>query len=211
MSLVEHPIAIFMNHIQTNRVGSIPNIYQSVQNLNDAYMKSNQTKDQLLRSSESKSWSQALELVQGLIVYMVIDDLSVSPLSMISGLSKLTNVESTTEFEVKTVEFGVNEALEFLEASFQSKTVLSETFLKGRFFILILSMTLEKLPHILCHTFELVEFGTGAYFANPIDVDVKVSVSRFWEADRPCQPIFRLYIRSIHYSLTPLNLSHATI
>ncbi|KAG5606746.1 hypothetical protein H5410_028238 [Solanum commersonii] len=64
MSLVELPIAIFMNHIQTNRVGSIPNIYQSVQNLNDAYMESNQTKDQLLRSSESKSWSQALELVQ---------------------------------------------------------------------------------------------------------------------------------------------------
>ncbi|KAG5606747.1 hypothetical protein H5410_028239 [Solanum commersonii] len=65
---------------------------------------------------------------------MVTDDLSVSPLSMISGLSKLTNVESTVEFEVKTVEFGVNEALEFLEASFQSKIVLSETFLKGREF-----------------------------------------------------------------------------
>uniref|UniRef100_M1DA95 Uncharacterized protein n=1 Tax=Solanum tuberosum TaxID=4113 RepID=M1DA95_SOLTU len=124
MSLLELPIAIFMNHIQTNRVGSIPNIYQSVQNLNDAYIQSNETKDQLLRSSESKSWSQALELVQatpnrfldsdggyvkGLIVYMVTDNLSVTLLSMISGLSKLTNVESTAEFEVKTIEFGVNE------------------------------------------------------------------------------------------------------
>ncbi|WMV30629.1 hypothetical protein MTR67_024014 [Solanum verrucosum] len=76
---------------------------------------------------------------KGLIVYMVIDDFSVSPLSMISGLSKLTNVESTAEFEVKTIEFGVNEALEFLEASFQSKTVLSETFLKG------VSLTISRL------------------------------------------------------------------
>ncbi|WMV30637.1 hypothetical protein MTR67_024022, partial [Solanum verrucosum] len=118
MRLLELLIAIFMNHIQTNRVGSIPNIYQSVQNLNDAYMQSTQTKDQLLRSSESKSWSQALELVQ------------VTPLSMISGLSKLTNVESTAEIEVKTIEFVVN---------------------------------------------ELVEFGTGAYFDDPIEVDVNVS------------------------------------
>ncbi|WMV30644.1 hypothetical protein MTR67_024029 [Solanum verrucosum] len=65
---------------------------------------------------------------------MVTDNLSVTPLSMISGLQKLTNVESTAEFEVKTTKFGVNEALEFLEASFQSKTMLSETFLKGHEF-----------------------------------------------------------------------------
>ncbi|KAG5606708.1 hypothetical protein H5410_028200 [Solanum commersonii] len=131
MSLLELPITIFMNHIQTKRVGSIPNIYQSVQNLNDAYMQSNQTKDQLLMSGESKSWPQAWELVQatpnrfldsnggyvkGLIVYM------------------LTNAESTAEFEVKTFEFGVNEALDILEAFFQSKTVLSEAFLKGHEF-----------------------------------------------------------------------------
>ncbi|KAG5606703.1 hypothetical protein H5410_028195 [Solanum commersonii] len=50
--------------------------------------------------------------VKGLIVYMVTDDLSITPLSMISALSKLdmcTNAESNTEFEVKIVEFGVNE------------------------------------------------------------------------------------------------------
>ncbi|KAH0672989.1 hypothetical protein KY290_025270 [Solanum tuberosum] len=72
--------------------------------------------------------------VKGLIVYMVTDDLSVTPLSMISALSKLdicTNVESNAEFEVKIGEFGVNEALGFLEASFQSRTVLSDTFLEG--------------------------------------------------------------------------------
>ncbi|KAG5606749.1 hypothetical protein H5410_028241 [Solanum commersonii] len=65
---------------------------------------------------------------------MVTDNLSVTPLSMIYGLSKLTNIESTAEFEVKTVEFGDNEALEFLEASVQSKIVLSEEFLKGHEF-----------------------------------------------------------------------------
>ncbi|KAG5606752.1 hypothetical protein H5410_028244 [Solanum commersonii] len=73
-------------------------------------------------------------------------------------------------------------------------------------------MTLERHPDILCHTFQLVEFGTGAYFANPIEVDVKLEgVSRFWEASWSCQPIFHFYIQSIHHSLTPLNLSHAMI
>ncbi|WMV30625.1 hypothetical protein MTR67_024010 [Solanum verrucosum] len=147
MSLPQLSIATFINQIQINRVGSIGNIYQSVQNLNEAYIKSNQTKDELLISSESKSWSQALELfqatpnmfldndggyVKGLIVYMVTDDLSITPLSMISALSKLdmcTNAESIAKFEVKIVEFGVNAALGFLEASFQSKTVVSDTFL----------------------------------------------------------------------------------
>ncbi|KAK4716402.1 hypothetical protein R3W88_014740 [Solanum pinnatisectum] len=127
---------------------SVGNIYQNIINPNEAYIKSNQTKDKLLISSESKSWSQALELfqatpnmfldndggyVKGLIVYMVTDDLSVTPLSMISALSKLdmcTSAESTAEFEVKIVEFGVNKALGFLKASFQSKTVLSNTFLE---------------------------------------------------------------------------------
>ncbi|KAG5606745.1 hypothetical protein H5410_028237 [Solanum commersonii] len=127
MSLPQLSIATFISQIQINRVGSIGNIYQSVKNLNEAYIKSNQTKDELLISSESKSWSQALKLfqatpnifsdndgsyVKGLIVYMVTDDLSVTPLSMISALSKLdmcTNAKSNPEFEVKIVEFGVNE------------------------------------------------------------------------------------------------------
>jgi len=73
MSLPQLSIATFINQIQINRVGSIGNIYKSVKNLNEAYIKFNQTKEELLISSESKSWSQALELFQGsfLVFYLL--------------------------------------------------------------------------------------------------------------------------------------------
>lgn len=50
--------------------------------------------------------------VKGLVEYMVTDDFSITPLSLISVMSRLNicnNAESTTKLEVKTVEFGVNE------------------------------------------------------------------------------------------------------
>ncbi|PHU18050.1 hypothetical protein BC332_13745 [Capsicum chinense] len=96
----------------------------------------------------SNSWFEALQLfhdtpnklldrdiggyVKGLVEYMVTDDFSITPLSLISVMSRLNicnNAESTTKLEVKTVEFGINEALRFLEASFRSERVLSEVFL----------------------------------------------------------------------------------
>ncbi|XP_075087329.1 uncharacterized protein LOC142169494 [Nicotiana tabacum] len=135
-------------------VGSIGNIYRSVKNLDEAYMHPNQTKDELLLASGSKSWSKSLQLlheltsiseatpnklldsdrdcVKGLVIYMVTDDLLVSPLSVISGLSRLimcNNPVSTAKLEIRTVEFGVNEALRFVEASLRSETVLSDVFL----------------------------------------------------------------------------------
>ncbi|OIT19294.1 PREDICTED: uncharacterized protein LOC109221618 [Nicotiana attenuata] len=139
ISLLQLPIGTIINRTTTDRsirtmVGCIGNIYRSVKNLNEAYMHSNQTKEELLLASGSKSWSEALQLlheltsiskatpnklldsdvgyVKGLVIYMVTDNLSVMPLSVIFGLSrfiKCDNPVSTAKLEVRTVEFGVNE------------------------------------------------------------------------------------------------------
>ncbi|KAF3618213.1 hypothetical protein FXO38_33563 [Capsicum annuum] len=146
--LLQLPIATVINQTKTNGVGCIGNVYRSFKNLNESYIQSNQTKDELLMATVSNSWFEALQLfhdtpnklldrdiggyVKGLVEYMVTDDLSITPLSLISVMSRLNicnNAESTTKLEVKTVEFGVNEALRFLEASFRSERVLSEVFL----------------------------------------------------------------------------------
>ncbi|MCE0480528.1 hypothetical protein HAX54_037469 [Datura stramonium] len=154
IGLLQLPIATVIE--RTNRdkrgptmIGCIGNVYQSVKNLNEAYyLQCNQTKDELLIPSASNSWFEALQLfhatpnklldsyggyVKGLIAYMVTDDLSVTPLSMLSGLSRLnmcsSNADPTAKLELKTVEFGANEVLRFLEASFRSETVLSDVFL----------------------------------------------------------------------------------
>ncbi|KAF3642878.1 hypothetical protein FXO38_20872 [Capsicum annuum] len=116
----------------------------------------------------SNSWFEALQLfhdtpnklldrdiggyVKGLVEYMVTDDFSITPLSLISVMSRLNicnNAESTTKLEVKTVEFGVNEALRFLEASFRSERVLSEVFLVRDELDVVVGRLIEKLWKIL--------------------------------------------------------------
>ncbi|KAJ7975867.1 DUF674 family protein [Quillaja saponaria] len=63
--------------------------------------------------------------VKGLATYMVTDDLSVTSLSIVSGISVLNkfNVLEFNALEEKVVEFGID------EASFQSKAVLTHVFL----------------------------------------------------------------------------------
>ncbi|KAJ1693237.1 hypothetical protein LUZ63_009935 [Rhynchospora breviuscula] len=69
--------------------------------------------------------------VKGPITYLVMDDLSIMPMSTISAITMLK------KFEVKdlsilcetTVEFGIKESLELLKASLQSTTVLTDVFI----------------------------------------------------------------------------------
>ncbi|KAF2321292.1 hypothetical protein GH714_038522 [Hevea brasiliensis] len=69
--------------------------------------------------------------VKGLVTYMVTDDLSVSPLSMISGVALLNkfSVKGFGALKEKMVEFGIDEGVELLKASLQSKTALTSVFL----------------------------------------------------------------------------------
>ncbi|KAK9123036.1 hypothetical protein Sjap_012638 [Stephania japonica] len=72
--------------------------------------------------------------VGGVVTYMVLDDLVVAPLSTISSimLLKKFNIENFTCVDELVVDIGMEEGLELLRASLQSKTVLSDVFLSKR-------------------------------------------------------------------------------
>ncbi|MBA0749992.1 hypothetical protein Gogos_003861, partial [Gossypium gossypioides] len=66
--------------------------------------------------------------------FMIMDDLVVRPMytnSIITLLDKF-NVKDVNDLEEKTIGVGVNEAVELLRASMQSKTVLTDIFLGGK-------------------------------------------------------------------------------
>uniref|UniRef100_A0ACD5VN93 Uncharacterized protein n=1 Tax=Avena sativa TaxID=4498 RepID=A0ACD5VN93_AVESA len=72
--------------------------------------------------------------VQGIVTYMVMDDLAVTPMSSISSITLLNTfaVKDIAALQEKTVQLGYNEGLEILKASLQSKTVLTDVFLGNK-------------------------------------------------------------------------------
>ncbi|XP_062156025.1 uncharacterized protein LOC133863902 [Alnus glutinosa] len=71
--------------------------------------------------------------VKGMVTYMVMDDLEVKPTVNISFVTLLNefNVEDVGSIEEKVVELGMNEGVQLLKASLQSKTVLTDIFLQA--------------------------------------------------------------------------------
>ncbi|KAM0046181.1 hypothetical protein Hdeb2414_s0009g00312911 [Helianthus debilis subsp. tardiflorus] len=69
--------------------------------------------------------------VKGQVTYMVMDDLSVSPLSAIANIALLNklNVKDLGALEEKVVHISMNEGLQLLKHSLNSKTVLTDVFL----------------------------------------------------------------------------------
>ncbi|KAK1419599.1 hypothetical protein QVD17_28804 [Tagetes erecta] len=69
--------------------------------------------------------------VKGLVTYMVTDDLAVSPMSTISNITLLSkfNIKDLGALEEKVVHIGMDEGLELLKHSLNSKTVLTDVFL----------------------------------------------------------------------------------
>ncbi|CAK7325622.1 unnamed protein product [Dovyalis caffra] len=82
-------------------------------------------------TSTDRSTSDQGGYVKGLVTYMVTDDLSVSPLSMVSavGLLNKLNIKDFGVLEQKFVKFGFDEALDLLKASLSSKEALTAAFL----------------------------------------------------------------------------------
>ncbi|KAJ8560540.1 hypothetical protein K7X08_022400 [Anisodus acutangulus] len=173
--------------------GSFPNLYESVENLKETYIQSNQCKDILLKPESSvgisavpflllndnvatlkktfygcssstshstvsdgpnarctscnSSLSRKLNyvappvengavaatggFVKDVVTYMVMDDLVVKPMSTISCIALLNkfNVRDVGVLEEEVVSFGMEEALELLKTSFESKTVLTSVFM----------------------------------------------------------------------------------
>ncbi|XP_057997792.1 uncharacterized protein LOC131176775 [Hevea brasiliensis] len=82
-------------------------------------------------ASNTATSSSEEGFMKGMVTYMVTDDLSVSPMSMISGVALLNkfNVKGFSALKGKMVEFGIDEGLELLKASLQSKAALTSVSL----------------------------------------------------------------------------------
>ncbi|KAG8372839.1 hypothetical protein BUALT_Bualt12G0108700 [Buddleja alternifolia] len=194
------PVARVTSLLKNDGVmGSLANIYESVENLHESYIQPNQSKDTLLKPippTAIRGYSAPLTLllndapttmtdekkfykcrycsasnftddqttvcpncrnimsgnmsyvapaggqqassgeggfVKGVVTYMVLDDLSVRPLSSISSINLLNkfNVKDVSALEEKDVHLGMNEAVKLLKASLQSKKVLTDVFLEN--------------------------------------------------------------------------------
>ncbi|XP_043698909.1 uncharacterized protein LOC122649730 [Telopea speciosissima] len=207
-NLLALPVGTVVKLILTkdSMVGSLGNLYKSVENLSEAYLESNQSKLSLLEPKLSASVSQMPLLlsnptapttpdkggtvyfyrcpyscnnynyvtsdrgtscpscrnqmstkmtyvagagtaeeqirgdgggagrggyVKGLVTYMIMDDLSVTPLSTISGITVMSNfnVIEVGSLEEKVFDLDMDLGLAILKASLQSKTVLTDVFL----------------------------------------------------------------------------------
>ncbi|PSS32603.1 Mitochondrial distribution and morphology protein [Actinidia chinensis var. chinensis] len=143
--------------IKDSMVGSLGDLYESIENLSETYWQPNQNKDSLLKPQTPSCASGVPKLlpsdistgeviytfstnevsagkggfVQGVVTYMVMDDLVVKPMSGISGITLLNkfNVKDLSALEERVVDFGMDEGLKLLKASLQTKTVLTSIFL----------------------------------------------------------------------------------
>ncbi|GJN05776.1 hypothetical protein PR202_ga23440 [Eleusine coracana subsp. coracana] len=69
--------------------------------------------------------------VKGIVTYIVLDNLTISPMSAASSITLLNTlaVRDIADLQEKTVSLGYNEGLAILKASLQSRTVLTDVFL----------------------------------------------------------------------------------
>ncbi|KAK8999380.1 hypothetical protein V6N11_070549 [Hibiscus sabdariffa] len=69
--------------------------------------------------------------VKGVVTYTILDDLTVTPLSTISSITMLSKfgIKQVDALKEKVVNVGMDEGVELLKASLQSKTVLTDVFL----------------------------------------------------------------------------------
>ncbi|KAJ3708792.1 hypothetical protein LUZ61_012497 [Rhynchospora tenuis] len=83
--------------------------------------------------NQPKSVGSVAEVGSVGVTYSVMDDLTVVPMSKLSSITLLINkfqINDLASLEEKTVSVSLDEELKLLEASLQSKTVLTDVFLK---------------------------------------------------------------------------------
>ncbi|XP_017647963.2 uncharacterized protein LOC108488178 [Gossypium arboreum] len=90
-SILSMPVGTIIRLLtKQGMVRCLGNLYGSIENLGDTYMQSLAKKDTLLKPMRSKG-SSSVEggYVKGVVTYMVMDDLVVSPMSKISSITLL--------------------------------------------------------------------------------------------------------------------------
>ncbi|KAK8966724.1 hypothetical protein KSP40_PGU018710 [Platanthera guangdongensis] len=130
-----------------NMLGSIGKLYQSVDNINEAYLIANLDKSTLLQPtvssltgasplllSSAENGAASVEgFVKGVVTYMITDDLEVTPMSAISSITLITrfSIKKDVRLEEKMVVIGMEEGIALLAASLQSATTLTDVFLNS--------------------------------------------------------------------------------
>ncbi|XP_010034125.1 uncharacterized protein LOC104423315 [Eucalyptus grandis] len=149
---------------KTGMEGSLGNLYSSVEKLNDEYiayskkdillkpkapaflsaiqfkLPETSTIDSTPKTSNRFSSESAAGsdykggFVQGVVTYMVMDDLTVMPMSNISSITLLNrfNVKEIGHLEEKVISLGMDEGVKLLRASLNSKKVLTDAFLREK-------------------------------------------------------------------------------
>ncbi|KAM5556252.1 hypothetical protein ABKV19_023909 [Rosa sericea] len=84
-------------------------------------------------AEEASAASKRIGFVKPVVTYMIMDDLEVKPMSTISTIALLNslNVRDFGALEEKVVNLGMDEGVKLLKESLQSKSVLTNVFLKG--------------------------------------------------------------------------------
>ncbi|XP_034704920.1 uncharacterized protein LOC117928913 isoform X2 [Vitis riparia] len=149
-NLLTLPIGTIVGFLPEACLGGL---HKSVKKLEGAYLQPNQSSDSPLKlntpayailpffnpsSSGSNdhfchcSSSRSCGHVQGLVTYMVTDDLLITPMSLTAtmALFKKCNIEEVNVLEEKVVKIGFDEALQLLKCSLQSNAALTGVFLE---------------------------------------------------------------------------------
>ncbi|KAJ7975864.1 DUF674 family protein [Quillaja saponaria] len=84
-------------------------------------------------AAQGSSGSSEGGFVKGVVTYMVMDDLTVTPMSTISSMTLLNkfNVKDVGALQEKVVNLGMPEGVKILKASLQCNTVLTSVFLQN--------------------------------------------------------------------------------
>ncbi|MCD7458023.1 hypothetical protein HAX54_036956 [Datura stramonium] len=101
--------------------GSWPNLYESVENLKDTYIQSNQCKDILLKPKSSVGISS--------VPFLLLKDVPTHEKTFY-GCSNSSSHSTVSDDLINSLHQAVNGALELLKASLESKAVLTSVFMK---------------------------------------------------------------------------------
>ncbi|OMP02646.1 hypothetical protein COLO4_10927 [Corchorus olitorius] len=110
--------------------GCLGNFSRSIEKLIDASILSGSNKDAFLKAKVSN-----VQAMEPKVTYIVMNDLTVNPMSTFSSLTLLKEVKSIKgigALQERVVIVGLDEVVKLLMASLQSKTVLTDVFLNRK-------------------------------------------------------------------------------
>ncbi|CAO2208951.1 unnamed protein product [Urochloa humidicola] len=110
--------------------GGAMNVPMEVVGSSDAFG-SEDDEEEAADADQGQAALAGMGFAQGIVTYTIMDDLTVAPMSTISGITALRGLGVTdiSSLKEKAVQVGYNEGMEVLRASLQSKTMLTDVFL----------------------------------------------------------------------------------